>query len=245
MDSRPRPDVAFVFHGLRNPENLGAIARAMKNFGLSELVLAEPRTGPDEDARRMAVNATDLLDGMRVEESFEAALAPYAFVAGTTSRAVAGRPSLDAAQLVAVMNALPAGTRKAVLFGNEKTGLSDDDLRPCQVVVSLPTFSDQPSINVSQTAVLLAHAFATALPHERPPVPESPLASHAERERLHERMREVALAAQFTFAQRPDQPLSPIRDLLDRAGATEREVRMLLSLFDKLGHAIRKRNPGP
>lgn len=231
--------VAFVFHELRSPENLGSIARAMRNFGLTDLVLAAPLTYAFGEAEKLAVKSMDLLEKMRVERTLEAGLAPYVFVAGTTSRTLPGRPSLDGAQLAARLQQERLRGPVAVLFGSEKRGLSDSELDLCQAVVTLPSQPPQPSINVAQAAAILAYEIGKAA---APPPPAQPLPEAANRElleRLYARMQEVLLQAGFLNPQAPDDILDELRLLLDRAQPSAREAQLLLAMFRKLDLAMR------
>src|SRR5207245_2247892 len=85
--------VRIVLHEVRLPDNLGAVARAMKNMGLSRLCLVNPLAEVDS-ARRVAVDSEEILDRALVSSDLGTALGPAGFVVGTTSRAIEGRPSL-------------------------------------------------------------------------------------------------------------------------------------------------------
>jgi len=232
--------VAFVFHALRSPQNLGAIARAMNNFGLTELVLAEPLTYAFGEAEKLAVKSMDLLDGMRVERSLPAALAPYVFVAGTTSRALPHRPALDGRQLAVRLHAERARGPVAVLFGSEKRGLSNAELERCQAVVTLPTRPSQPSINVAQTAAILAYELGHTPPVERAGPPGAP---REQMERLYALMQAVLLDADFLNPQNPDDILDELRLWLDRAGPSAREAQLMRDAFRKLQRACAAARP--
>jgi len=233
-------EVAFVFHELRSPENLGSIARAMNNFGILELVLSAPMTYAFGEAEKLAVKSQGLLEKMRVERELRAALAPYVFVAGTTSRALPARPALDGPGLSERLEREQSRGKVAVLFGSEKRGLSDAELDLCQAVVTLPTRPPQPSVNVAQSAAILAYEIGRRAVSSPTPAPE-PGAARGAMERLYAQMQASLLTAGFLNPQNPDDILDELRRLIDRAAPTEREAKLLLSLFRKLDITLRRR----
>jgi len=149
----------------KSPGNVGSVARAMKNMGFSRLVLADPMTYDDpgyfdEEARRMAWAAADLLDSRRETPDLAAALARCTWVAGTTSNPPEGARVLAprdlAAELAARLSAHP-GTTAALLFGQEDIGLTRDALTSCHIVGAIPSAPAYPSLNLSQAALLFLY----------------------------------------------------------------------------------------
>ncbi len=243
-------EVAFVFHGLRSPDNLGSVARAMKNFGIGRLVLAAPMTYAFGDAEKLAVKSMDLLETMRVETSLEAALAPYTWVVGTTSRTLPSRPAIDGRGLGAMVQTERARGPVAVLFGSEKRGLSDAELLHCQAVATLPSQPPQPSLNVSQAAAVIAYEIAVAEQSSvsgsattAPSVPKaSALATRELMEEVYSRMQRVLLEAGFLNPQNPGDILDELRQLLDRSRPSTREAQLWLTAFKKLERALATRS---
>ncbi|MBS2030755.1 MAG: RNA methyltransferase [Deltaproteobacteria bacterium] len=232
--------VAFVFHELRSPENLGSIARAMKNFGVTDLVLAAPLTYAFGEAEKLAVKSADLLDRMRVERELPPALGPYVFVAGTTSRTLPDRPSLNGEQLAKRLHEERQRGPVAVLFGSEKRGLSDAELDLCQAVVTLPSQPPQPSINVAQSAAIIAYEIGKLAAPELAPAAATTLATRERMEALFGSMQKALLQAGFLNPQNPEDILDELRRLLDRAQPSEREAQLLLTAFAKLDRALKK-----
>jgi TrmH family RNA methyltransferase len=150
----------FVLVRPHYPENVGAVARAMKVMGLTRLILVKPSriaVPEHEMARKMAVKSTDVLFGAARVETLEEALAGCAWGFATTSRRgvshVVG--PREAAQRTA--RAAEAGQSVAFVFGNEKTGLSPEDLALCTEAMRIPIAADQPSLNLAQAAQILAY----------------------------------------------------------------------------------------
>jgi TrmH family RNA methyltransferase len=150
----------FVVVRPHYPENVGAVARAMKTMGLTRLVLVKPGrlALPDHElARKMAVKSTDVLGAARCVDSLEEALVDCAWAFATTARR--GVSGVVAPRRAAALTADAAerGQQVAFVFGNEKTGLSRDDLALCRQAVRIPMAADQPSINLAQSAQILAY----------------------------------------------------------------------------------------
>jgi tRNA/rRNA methyltransferase len=141
-------------------ENIGAAARAMANFGLSQLRLVRPRQRwPNDKARMMATGAGRILDGARLYDGLEAAIADCTYVLATTARAhdqakpVVG--AADAAALIAPRVA--AGETVAILFGRERNGLENDEVALADRIVTLPVNPAFASLNLAQAVVIVAY----------------------------------------------------------------------------------------
>lgn len=150
----------FILVRPHYPENVGAVARALKTMGVTQLVLVRPGrlAQPDHElARKMAVKSTDVLGAARCVDSLEEALADCAWAFATTARrGVSGvLAPRRAASLTA--DAAQRGERIGFVLGNEKTGLAREDLALCREAVRIPMAADQPSINLAQAAQILAY----------------------------------------------------------------------------------------
>jgi tRNA/rRNA methyltransferase len=169
----PKPELDLPIHRATRfvlvrphyPENVGAAARAIKTMGFSRLVLVKPgrlAVPEHEMAIKMAVKSRDVLGQAAVVDSLDQALAAVHWVLATTSRRgvsgvlvprTAARRAVDIAQ---------GQTEIAVVFGNEKTGLSREDLERAHDRVRIPMAADQPSVNLAQATQILAYEFLAA-----------------------------------------------------------------------------------
>lgn len=150
----------FILVRPHYPENVGAVARAMKTMGLTQLVLVKPGrlAQPDHElARKMAVKSTDVLGAARCVDRLEDALVDCAWAFATTARR--GVSGVFAPRRAAALTADAAerGERIGFVFGNEKTGLAREDLALCKEAVRIPMAADQPSINLAQASQILAY----------------------------------------------------------------------------------------
>lgn len=160
----------FVLVRPHYPENVGATARAMKVMGLSQLALVRPsRLAVPEHAmaQKMAVKSDDVLQGAAREESLSAAIAGADWVCATTSRrGFSGILTARAAARQAVEVTARGGT-VAIVFGNEKTGLTQEEHSLASSCLRIPMAADQPSVNLAQAAQLVAYELFVAGLDER------------------------------------------------------------------------------
>lgn len=164
--------VGFVLSRPHYPENVGACARALKTMGFDGLILFKPSrlaVPEHEMAFKMAVKSWDVLYGAKRAGTLDDALDGADLVLATTSRrGVSGILSPKSAALELVELAARGG-RARILFGNEKTGLSEDELARATRFVRIPMVADQPSINLAQAVQIVAYElFATALERRAP-----------------------------------------------------------------------------
>ena len=232
--------VRFVLVRPRVPENVGAAARVLRNFGHSDWALVDPGRLDGEAARRMAVGAEDLLEAVPAFPSLDDAVADCALVVGTESRRVRGRPPLAPEDLAgAVAGAAPRG-RVALVFGGERDGLRARELARCDVLSRIPSSGPQASLNLAQAVAVYAHALRpgaapapTAAASARPAA-----ADDAELLRVEESLR-AALAA-GGFLRGPER--HAVRDLahtLRRSGLTRREARLWIAALSRVARRDR------
>lgn len=149
------------------PENLGASARALKAMGFFNLVLVKPGrlcNKEHEMAFKMAVKAWDVLDRAETASSVEAAIAGAEIVVATTARRGVSGAQTPRALAETLCEEARAGRNIAILFGNEKTGLSDAEHALATAFLRIPMAAAQPSINLAQAVQLVSYElFSSAL----------------------------------------------------------------------------------
>ena len=147
----------------RNPLNIGAAARAMANFGLSDLVVVDPYESVWRETRS-AVGAEELIRSARSVGTVPEALEGITLVVGTTAGARRTLPQdlMSLAQLPAWLRSKRQHHQAAILFGSEKTGLSNEHLSYCQALVRIPTTPDCPSMNLGQSVAVCAYELTRA-----------------------------------------------------------------------------------
>lgn len=221
-----------ICHQLRSPENLASVARAMANFGCSELILSDPQTHEFRAAGRMAVKADPVLDKMAVAQTLDEALTGVVYAVGSTSRAQLKRQNpLTPEQAVSKLAEHSARGKVALVLGGEKRGLSDDELERCHDVLVIPTPGPQPSMNLSHAAAVLLYLCAR---HDAPTPEPTKGASLQSIQRLEAKMKEALLAAEFLNPQAPEHVLFELSRALVRGGITDREAQVWLAAFEHL-----------
>ncbi len=229
-----------VCHQLRSPDNLGAVARVMANFGLTELILSDPQTHDFRTAGRLAVKSDGVLANVAVAPSLNEALEGVVYAVGSTSReAVKRQTPLTPEEAVGRLAAHAARGNVALVLGGEKRGLSDDDLSHCHDVLVIPTDDAQPSMNLSHAAAVLLYLCAR---HDVPAPVRDGGASGKLLQLLEERLREVLHTAEFFNQQTEEATQHALKELsraLVRGGISEREAQVWLSALKHLGRHLR------
>lgn len=154
--------VAIVLVEPEIADNIGATARAMKNMGLTDLRLVNPRAGWREKARTLAVGAAPFLDEAKVFTSLKEAVSDAVWVVGTTRRQGGRRRAfLEFPDAMEKLRAAGAGKTAAVVFGRESKGLLNEELQVCDWFTTIPTSEDFPSINLAQAVMLVCFSLFT------------------------------------------------------------------------------------
>jgi tRNA/rRNA methyltransferase len=181
----PGPIVVLVEPQLG--ENIGAAARAMANFGLSQLRLVNPRQGwPNDKARIMATGAGRVLDAAALYPTLATAIADCSLVLATTARAHdQAKPVIGPAEAASMIGPrIAAGENVAILFGRERNGLENDEVALADAIVTLPVNPAFASLNLAQAVVILAYEWFKlggagtlpfAMPNKSAPAPKQQL----------------------------------------------------------------------
>ncbi len=221
-------------------ENIGATARAMKNFGLRELRLVSPRDGwPNPAAEAMARGAEEIVQQAEIYHSVSEAVADCHDVYATSGQLAAGsKPCYHPRNMaVELRGQTDAGQRVAILFGRESTGLHGEEMQHARAVVSIPTHPDHFSLNLAQAVVVCAYEWwmAGLLQTAQPPHQPEPATLDAF-EAMFSHL-EQALQARGFFKTPEQKPtmLRNLRNLLLRAQPSEQEVRTLHGVARSFG----------
>ncbi|HPR64644.1 MAG TPA: RNA methyltransferase [Thermoanaerobaculia bacterium] len=234
--SNPWPEAVQPTVLLVSPKysgNIGAVARCMKNFGLRDLVLIDPRADRlDGDAFSMASGAEDVLHESRIEETLSEALADYSNVAGTTSlrRRTFKQPILPLRE-AASKGFPPTDSPWCLVFGPEDRGLSNEELACCSHLITIPSDPDFPTLNLAQSVAITLYEFSMISGSE---LEARRAASHEERELGLDHLRNALLRIGFLDRNDPDRIIRDLRSLVGRAGATSREMKILRGIARKI-----------
>lgn len=225
-------------------ENIGMVARAMANFGLSELRLVNPRDGwPNERARAAASRADHVIEGARVFETLPEAIADLNFVFATTARERDGfkpvRGPVEAAQ--ALQQRFRAGQKTGILFGRERIGLENDEVGLADEIVTFPVNPAFASLNIAQAVLLMSYEWmkSNLEPGNETPFsgPEMAPAPKEQLQGLFTHLEE-ALEARGYFRPQAKKPkmVDNLRAVLTRPAFAEPEIKVLRGVVASLDY---------
>ncbi len=225
-------------------ENVGAAARAMLNFGLSELRLVAPRDGwPNEKAVAAASGADSVVDGAQVFQTTREAVADLQEVYAMTARQRDLRKDVVTPEHAAteIHASLSGGQRCGVMFGPERAGLENDDLSLADRIINIPTNPGFSSLNLAQAVLLFGYEYFRAA-DQTPPLQhndgDSFPATKADLALLFDHLEDELRTSGFLFPpEKAPTMVRNIRALLQRARLTEQEVRTLRGVISSLSTA--------
>lgn len=222
------PDnVAVVLCRPRYPENIGAAARAMHNMGLHDLIIVNPRDLDAVRVYKMATHAAaDVARQAVVYDSLAQALAPFEYVVGTTARFGSHRQTVSRPRQVAARLAtMTAENRIALVFGPEDSGLTNEDIRFCHTLVTIPT-AEFSSLNLAQAVMILCYELFLALQEEKQEhIPR--LAARHELDGMYRQLKEVLVRISYINPENPEYWLDRLRRFFSRIGLQARDVSII------------------
>lgn len=227
------PEIAVILVEPKTGGNVGAVARAMKNFGLEDLRLVKPCEISDEAYKR-AKHGRGILEGVKSHDCLEDALEGCSLVAGTSgietpSERYFLRISMKPREFVKRVGEHEG--RLAILFGREDLGLFNEELKRCDILVNIPTSEEYPILNVSHAATILFYEIFQA-DFEKKSMSEI---TDLEREKLIEFFRELLIATRHAEHTRERTEVM-FRRLIGRAVLTNWEYHVLMGV---LGDALK------
>ncbi len=226
-----RPPLRIVLCGTTHPGNIGGAARAMKTMGLTQLVLVDPKPGiyPSEEAAARAVSAVDVLADARVCETLAEAVADCTLVVGTTARERHIGPQVMLPRdFCADAGRLAGDGEVALVFGRERTGLTNEEVDLCQRLVRIPTQSEFASLNLAAAVQILAYEWIQSAAKLPPAAPEDyrPARSQ-ELEGLIGHIDRVIKRTGFFAGKNQEAILRRIRRIYARAALDTNEINIL------------------
>jgi len=233
-------DFTVVLVRPRDPNNIGAAARAMANFGLSDLRVVEPYEPSWQTAVVSAVCAEDILKNAKLFHSLPEALSDCKLTIATT--ALKNRRLNETIVLLPDfpkwLEQQPQG-KTALVFGNEKTGLSNEDIELCSAALTIPTRAKQPSINLAQAVILTCYELARG---QVPVRGKSALkvATFEQTEFVVEELDKLMQAADFRQDYTATQRKALIRKFFQRGGLSKDDLFFLKKFAVKLSGKLKK-----
>lgn len=234
-------NIAVVLHCPRFPENIGAAARAMRNMGLSQLLVVSPECLDMQRIAKLATHeASDIIDGMRIYDTLDAALGDFNYIVGTTARLGGLRQTLRTPRTMAEeIVPLSQENRVALMFGPEDRGLTNEDLRFCHMLVNIPTFEFK-SLNLAQAVMVLCYEIFNAADAKATPT-EPKMAARYELDAMYTGLKDTLIAIDFINPENPDYFMFNIRQAFNRLKLKSREVQIIRGLIRQVNWYGQKR----
>lgn len=220
-------NITIILVRPRIPENIGFCCRALKNMGLSELMVVSSEPVDMSRVRKTATHeCLDVVENIKFHTTLVDAIAPFSYIAGTTARKGKRRQMMiPPGKLAEKIVKVARENRAAVLFGPEDRGLENDELRYCHNLVNIPT-AGFASLNLSHAVMVVCYEiFAAKEPPEEYFQPR--LASSHELEGMYEQLKEVLMKIDFLSRDNPDYWMTNFRRFATRVGLTAKETRLI------------------
>ncbi len=240
-------NIRILLVGTTHPGNIGATARAMKNMGLSDLGLVSPKIYPSEEANARAAGADDILNQARVYTSLDEALADRQQIIGASARLrTIAWPQLDPRECAEkIMKDTKLKT--AILFGRERTGLSNDELERCHYLLHIPCNPEFSSLNVAAAAQVVSYELFQAARALSPPMESESgeiLANGEEMESFHGHLLETLSDIGFLHERKSSPMLiRRLRRIFIRSGLEKADIHILRGILARVQKRIRPKEP--
>jgi tRNA (cytidine32/uridine32-2'-O)-methyltransferase len=219
-----------------HPGNIGGAARAMKNMGLSQLVIINPRRYPDPQADWRAAGALDILDGAVVVPDVDTAISDCHWVVGTSTRLrKIPWPVADVKEIAAQISQQPPEAKVAIMFGREDSGLTNEELQRCHYHLQIPADEVYPSLNLAMAVQVVCYElYQASLSAGSVSSWDRSLATAEHVEHLLVHIEQTLKDKAFLDADNPGQTMTRLRRLFSRVQLDETEVQILRGVFKQL-----------
>ncbi len=240
-------NIRIVMINTSHPGNIGAAARVMKNMGLSRLYLVNPKQFPNYEATAMASGADDLLSQATVCSSFEEALQGCRLVLGTTARERKIQHEFIDARDAGVLSIAESQQHEvALVFGRERTGLTNDEIGLCHKLINIPTNPVYSSLNVASAVQIVTYEVMMSLrilnqtdtsieanKTEQDIGGAEEYASSENMERYYQHLQQTLIDIDFLHLQQSPQLMPKLRHIYNRIRLKQEEVNILRGILNK------------
>lgn len=237
--------VRIVLVNTKAAGNIGGAARAMKNMGLDDLWLVEPREYPAKEASWRAGNAEDVLDGATVVPTLAEALADCGLVIGTSARGRSIPWPIQTPKEAAGQIAKEARQHKvAIVFGREDRGLTNDELQMCNVHLHIPANEAYSALNLATAVQVVCYELRMTMLTERDGAEphfddwDQPPANNQELEYYYRHLQETLQKLDFITHDNPRQTMTRLRRLFNRARLDQMELNILRGILTSTQNAM-------
>jgi tRNA/rRNA methyltransferase len=223
----------------RFPENVGSVARAMNNMGLSRLFVVNGCSTLHPNAYKLASGAEDILERAEEFSTLREGISEMGCVVGTTSRGGKARtPDLTPEALARKLIPLSKKNLIGLVFGSEKEGLTNEELSLCHLYGGIPSSPSFPSLNLAQAVMVICYElFKSSIAVSKPSIQ---LAEAEQLEKMCEHMEETLVRIGFLDPLHPQSIMGVLRRLFGRSQMDAREVRILHGIWSQVDWHIKR-----
>jgi len=228
-------NITIVLNKPKYPGNVGSVARCARNMGIEKISVVGNRDLALEEMKQMATHfAAGIVERIQHFDGLDDALAGFHYIVGTTSRRGSARgPVVSPREMAARLVDISQDNEVALLIGPEDTGLSNDDLRFCHLVVTIPTSKHNRSINLSHAAMILCYEiFVARMESLEAFTPR--MAASAELEGMYGHIRALLMKIGFLNPENPEFWMMHIRRFLSRTNLFSKEVKIIRGVCRQL-----------
>ncbi|MGY4106038.1 tRNA (cytosine(32)/uridine(32)-2'-O)-methyltransferase TrmJ [Aeromonas encheleia] len=233
--------IRIVLVNTSHTGNMGSAARAMKTMGLTQLVLVDPQALPDDNAIALAAGASDVLVNARIVPTLDDAIADCGLVIGTSARSrTLSWPMLDPREAGEKLVTEGVKHPVALVFGRERTGLTNDELQKCHYHVAIPANPEYSSLNLAMAVQTLCYEvrmrwLQDQLPESDEERVDYPSAQQLEGFYLH--LEQTLQKTGFITEEHPGHVMSKLRRLFNRARPEVVELNILRGILTSVQKA--------
>jgi tRNA/rRNA methyltransferase len=231
--------ISIILVRPRYHENIGSVARAMKNMGLRRLILVDGSSPLHGNAYKLASGAEEILERAEEFPVLTEALYDMGCVIGTTTRTGKERsPLLTPKALVRKLIPISRQNSIGLVFGSEKEGLTNEELSLCHLYVRIPSSEIFPSLNLAQAVMVLCYElFQSSMTIKANPVH---LAQARQLEKMFEHMEKTLVTIGFLDANHPKRIMRALRRFFGRSQVEEREVQIFQGIWSKMDWQMKR-----
>jgi len=227
-------NIKVIMVGTTHPGNIGAAARAMNNMCFTQLVLVDPQCPIGEVSYARASGANAILDAHETHDSLETAIADCQYVIATSARRRSlAWPELEPREMVEKLSTMEAGSRAALVFGREHSGLTNEEIQLCNAMVCIPTNPEFSSLNISSAIQVLCYEIfrqQSVKPDSKIEDQDLP-ASSAEVEGYFTHLQQLLEDYDFLDPEQPGTMMKRLRRLYLRSELTHKEINILRGML--------------
>lgn len=238
--------VKVVLVGTTHSGNIGSAARAMKVMGLSQMVLVDPQCQVDAQAIALAAGASEIALNAQIFPTLEAAVADCGLVVGTSARSrTLEWPMLEPRECGEKLISEANQHSVAMVFGRERTGLTNDELQLCHYHVCVPANPEYSSLNLAMAVQLLSYevrmAYLALQQSSQSSTLQEEYPRHQELERFYAHLEQVIMQTEFISAQQPGQVMNKLRRMFTRARPEAQEINILRGILTSVQKSISRK----